>query len=236
MPPRGSQVYRCGVNSTLVLAQHADRHRDGIVGGHTSRRTSMGFSLQLTPADITFGREVRRPSGGTMPPWVSSPRSWRATAMNSMPGWPRPRADARRRGDRAGNLRREPAHPRASPTASPRQGYVTIAPCLFDRIRRGIELGYSEKETQEGRGYRLQIPKEKTLVDLTASHQRDQTRGPRGDGRILLGRHARLPRRLRAAGVLRRVVLRRADQGSPREIAAAPGDVSLRREGSVHSA
>ena len=48
-------------------------------------------------------------------------------------------------------------------------GYVTIAPCLFDRIRRGIELGYSEKETQEGRGYRLQIPLEKTLLDLSAS-------------------------------------------------------------------
>jgi len=48
-------------------------------------------------------------------------------------------------------------------------GYVTIAPCLYDRIRRGIELGYSEKETQEGRGYRLQIPLEKTLLDLTAS-------------------------------------------------------------------
>jgi carboxymethylenebutenolidase len=49
------------------------------------------------------------------------------------------------------------------------EGYVTIAPCLFDRIRRGIELGYSEKETQEGRGYRMQIPKEKTLLDLSAS-------------------------------------------------------------------
>jgi carboxymethylenebutenolidase len=48
------------------------------------------------------------------------------------------------------------------------QGYVTIAPCLFDRIRRGIELGYSETEVQEGRGYRLRIPKEKTLLDLTA--------------------------------------------------------------------
>ncbi len=48
-------------------------------------------------------------------------------------------------------------------------GYVTIAPCLFDRIRRGIELGYSEAETQEGRGYRLQIPLEKTLVDLNSS-------------------------------------------------------------------
>jgi carboxymethylenebutenolidase len=49
------------------------------------------------------------------------------------------------------------------------QGYVVIAPCLFDRIRRGIELGYSEAEVQQGRGYRLQIPKEKTMLDLTAS-------------------------------------------------------------------
>jgi carboxymethylenebutenolidase len=48
-------------------------------------------------------------------------------------------------------------------------GYLAIAPGLFDRIRRGIELGYSEKDTQEGRGYRLQIPKEKTLLDLAAS-------------------------------------------------------------------
>jgi carboxymethylenebutenolidase len=47
-------------------------------------------------------------------------------------------------------------------------GYLTIAPCLFDRVRRGIELGYSEKEMQEGRGYRLQIPREKTMLDLTA--------------------------------------------------------------------
>lgn len=48
------------------------------------------------------------------------------------------------------------------------QGYVTIAPCLFDRVRRGIELGYSEKEKQEGLGYRLQIPKAKSMLDLSA--------------------------------------------------------------------
>jgi carboxymethylenebutenolidase len=48
-------------------------------------------------------------------------------------------------------------------------GYLAIAPCLFDRIRRGIELDYSEKSTQEGRGYRMQVPNEKTLLDLAAS-------------------------------------------------------------------
>jgi len=60
-------------------------------------------------------------------------------------------------------------HIRAVAESFAAAGYVTIAPCLYDRIRRGIELGYSEKETQEGRGYRLQIPKEKTLADLSAS-------------------------------------------------------------------
>lgn len=59
-------------------------------------------------------------------------------------------------------------HIRAVADGYAAQGYVTIAPCLFDRIRRGIELGYSEPEVQQGRGYRLQIPKEKTLLDLTA--------------------------------------------------------------------
>ena len=49
------------------------------------------------------------------------------------------------------------------------EGYLVIAPCLFDRIRRGIELGYTETDTQQGRGYRMQIPKEKTLLDLGAS-------------------------------------------------------------------
>jgi carboxymethylenebutenolidase len=60
-------------------------------------------------------------------------------------------------------------HIRAVADGFAADGYLTIAPCLFDRIRRGIELGYSPEESQQGRGYRLQIPKEKTLLDLAAS-------------------------------------------------------------------
>lgn len=48
------------------------------------------------------------------------------------------------------------------------QGYVVIAPCLFDRVRRGIELGYSVRELQEGQGYRLQIAQDKAMRDLGA--------------------------------------------------------------------
>jgi carboxymethylenebutenolidase len=60
-------------------------------------------------------------------------------------------------------------HIRAVAATYAAAGYVTIAPCLFDRIRRGLELGYSDAEVQQGRGYRLQIPLEKTLLDLTSS-------------------------------------------------------------------
>src|SRR3954468_22457769 len=59
-------------------------------------------------------------------------------------------------------------HIRAVADGYAADGYLVIAPCLFDRVRRGLELGYSEQETQEGRGYRMRIPKEKTLLDLAA--------------------------------------------------------------------
>jgi carboxymethylenebutenolidase len=46
---------------------------------------------------------------------------------------------------------------------------VAIAPCLFDRVRRGIELGYSAPEMQEGRGYAQQLKPEQVLADLAAA-------------------------------------------------------------------
>jgi carboxymethylenebutenolidase len=48
-------------------------------------------------------------------------------------------------------------------------GYLAIAPCLFDRIRRGIELQYTPADLQEGVGYMLQIKPAQFLADLTAS-------------------------------------------------------------------
>jgi carboxymethylenebutenolidase len=50
-----------------------------------------------------------------------------------------------------------------------RQGFLTIAPALFDRVRRGVELGYSAPEIQEGYGYRLQVSDEQALKDLSAA-------------------------------------------------------------------
>ncbi len=60
-------------------------------------------------------------------------------------------------------------HIRAVTDGFAAEGYVAIAPCLFDRVRRGIELGYSPDEMQQGRGYRAQIPQQKTNADLSAA-------------------------------------------------------------------
>ena len=49
------------------------------------------------------------------------------------------------------------------------QGYTAIAPALFDRIRRGIQLGYSGPETDEGRGYLQQLKPEQTQLDVAAA-------------------------------------------------------------------
>jgi carboxymethylenebutenolidase len=50
-----------------------------------------------------------------------------------------------------------------------KEGYTAIAPSLFDRVKRGVELGYSAAESQEGRGYATQLKQEQVLADLAAA-------------------------------------------------------------------
>jgi carboxymethylenebutenolidase len=48
-------------------------------------------------------------------------------------------------------------------------GYTAIAPALFDRVRRGIELGYTPPDMQQGVGYVKQLDPEATRRDLAAA-------------------------------------------------------------------
>jgi len=61
------------------------------------------------------------------------------------------------------------AHMRAVTDSYAAEGYLAIAPSLFDRVRRGIELGYSAEERQEGMGYVKQLKPEQTLKDVAAA-------------------------------------------------------------------
>jgi len=61
------------------------------------------------------------------------------------------------------------AHIRGVTDSFAAEGYLAIAPSLFDRVRRGIELDYSEQSMQEGRGYVQQLKHEEILKDLAAA-------------------------------------------------------------------
>lgn len=48
-------------------------------------------------------------------------------------------------------------------------GYLAVAPALYDRVERGYESGYSQPEVQAGLAVRARIPLEKALADVQAA-------------------------------------------------------------------
>ncbi len=50
-----------------------------------------------------------------------------------------------------------------------REGYAVIAPALFDRAERGVELGYTPADVTRGRELRPKVPAEGTLADIEAA-------------------------------------------------------------------
>jgi carboxymethylenebutenolidase len=61
------------------------------------------------------------------------------------------------------------AHMRSVTDGFAAAGYTAIAPSLFDRVRRGIELAYTPAAMQEGAGYRKQIAPESASQDIAAA-------------------------------------------------------------------
>ena len=55
--------------------------------------------------------------------------------------------------DPAGNLRRERGHPRDQRLLRRKRGYVVLAPDMFHRLEKRVELGYSDAEFATAFGY-----------------------------------------------------------------------------------
>jgi carboxymethylenebutenolidase len=49
------------------------------------------------------------------------------------------------------------------------QGYAVICPALFDRVQRGVELGYSAEDVAKGRDLRAAVGNDKTMLDIEAA-------------------------------------------------------------------
>lgn len=71
-------------------------------------------------------------------------------------------------------------HIRAVADSFAAEGYVTIAPSLFDRVRREVELDYSPESVEQGRGYMLQLKETQILADLNACINVMRRNGPVG--------------------------------------------------------
>lgn len=58
-------------------------------------------------------------------------------------------------------------------------GYLAIAPALFDRVERGVDIGYSPDDIQRGRALKEASKADKAMLDLRCAVQLLQTRlGP----------------------------------------------------------
>ena len=61
------------------------------------------------------------------------------------------------------------SHIRAVTDSYAAEGYTAIAPSLFDRVRRSVELTYQPQDMQEGFGYVKQLKPEDTMKDVAAA-------------------------------------------------------------------
>ena len=48
-------------------------------------------------------------------------------------------------------------------------GYLAVAPALYDRVQRGYESGYSQEDIQAGLAVRGKIPQDQALADVQAA-------------------------------------------------------------------
>ena len=60
-------------------------------------------------------------------------------------------------------------HMRAVTDGFAEAGFVALCPALFDRAKRGVDLGYQADDIAAGRDIRAQLPLEATLADMAAS-------------------------------------------------------------------
>ncbi len=72
------------------------------------------------------------------------------------------------------------SHIRAVTDGFAAEGYVAIAPSLFDRAKRGVQLGYTPEDIQVGRGLVLQLDIKQVLLDINACINVVRHAGPVG--------------------------------------------------------
>ncbi len=116
-------------------------------------------------------------------------------------------------------------------------GYLAIAPALFDRIRPGITLGYGENEIQEGIALKGQSSTENALADIAAARDFVKEAGKAAVIGYCWGGFLAWVSATRLPGLAAAVSYYGGGIGTvAQETAAMPGADAFRREGPRHSA
>ena len=121
------------------------------------------------------------------------------------------------------------SHIRAIADGYAKDGYLAIAPALFDRIQPGIELGYDEDDVTKGRELKGQSSNDAALLDIKASADAVRSAGQVVAVGYCWGRRAGVAdghkdRKHRGGGLL----LRRRHRRVRERAAEMPGDPALR--------
>ena len=75
-------------------------------------------------------------------------------------------------------------------------GYLAIAPAMFDRVQRGLDIGYTPPDIESGRGIMQKMKFDDAMKDVAGGDQRSRGNGRQGrHRRLLLGRHRSRSRR-----------------------------------------
>lgn len=59
-------------------------------------------------------------------------------------------------------------------------GYLAVAPAVYDRVERGVELGYTQEDIAEGVRLRAAVPLEAAMADLSAAAEVARSAGQVG--------------------------------------------------------
>lgn len=71
-------------------------------------------------------------------------------------------------------------HIRAVADGFAAEAFAVVAPCLFDRVQPGIELGYTPDDVARGRELRGQIAWDAAMLDIAAALKAAAANGPAG--------------------------------------------------------
>ena len=69
------------------------------------------------------------------------------------------------------------AHIRSVVDGFARDGYVAIAPAMFDRVQQGVELTYEGDDIQKGVALRMKLDDDQALADVAAAFRYAQDEG-----------------------------------------------------------